>query len=275
LPEPEAGTAADAGTDLALLREAAAEAGRIAMRYFRQKPEVWLKDGTSPVSEADYAADRYLRETLLSARPDYGWLSEETVENTLHSAGLRGFIVDPIDGTRGFLDDNPQWCVSVAVVENGRPLAGVLECPATGETFAALHGGGATLNGEPLRVDARAAETFSVGGPKAMLNLLPDQWKSRIQPFGHVPSLAYRIALIAAGRLDATFVKPNAHDWDIAAAQLILEEAGGNIFGVRHSRPSLGREDPRHPALAAGTGPLLRAMVAALSEYRVTKPRMA
>lgn len=255
-----------AGQDLDLLLQATAEAGLIAMRYFRQAPEVWMKGGTSPVSEADYAADKYLRETLLAARPGYGWLSEETVDR-LPAAGERSFIVDPIDGTRGFLEGNPQWCVSAAVVERGRAVAGVLECPATGERFAAVRGAGATLNGAPIRIRTPGEPPFSLGGPKAMAQFLPGEWRGLTRPFAYVPSLAYRIAMIAAGRLDASFVKPNAHDWDIAAAMLILEEAGGALLDTDGDMPELGRDDPRHAALAAGSGPLLRAMVAALAEF--------
>ena len=118
-----------ADEDLSLLRAAAVEAGRIALGYFRQNPEVWLKGGSSPVSEADYAVDRYLKETLLAARPDYGWLSEETADHPARLASRRTFVVDPIDGTRGFLEGGSRWCVSVAVVEAGRSVAGVIEAP--------------------------------------------------------------------------------------------------------------------------------------------------
>jgi len=256
-----------ADPDLDLLREAAGEAGRIALRYFKQDPEVWMKGGTSPVSEADYAADQYLFNTLLAARQDYGWLSEETVENRRPATGRRSFIVDPIDGTRGFLAGNPQWCVSAAIVEEGRATVGVLECPASGERFEAVRGGGARLNGVPIRVRAQADEALSLGGPKAMADLLPAEWRARTRPYSYVPSLAYRIAMIASGGLDATFIKPNAHDWDIAAAMLILEEAGGLVLNELGKQPELGREDSRHASLAAGSGALLEVMVKALAEY--------
>ena len=116
--------------DLALLREAARAAGEIAMRYFKQSPEVWLKGGSSPVSAADYAVDKFLRESLMAARPDYGWLSEETADNDARLSARRTFVVDPIDGTRAFLDGRATWCVSVAVVEGGISRCGVLDCPA-------------------------------------------------------------------------------------------------------------------------------------------------
>jgi len=168
-----------AAEDLELLRDAAREAGAIAMRYFGKNPQVWMKGGTSPVSEADHAADAYLRQTLLAARPDYGWLSEETADDKTRLSARRTFVVDPIDGTRGFLEGLRSWCVSVAVVENGRTLTGVLECPAKDETYWALPGHGAFRNGKPIAV-RRAAETVEIGGLKQLIDLMPAEWQSRV-----------------------------------------------------------------------------------------------
>lgn len=247
---------AGAYEDLALLRDAASEAGAIAMRYFGNNPQVWMKGGTSPVSEADHAADAYLRETLLKARPDYGWLSEETADDHARLSARRTFVVDPIDGTRGFLDGLHSWCVSVAVVEDGRSLAGVLECPAKRETYWALPGEGAFLNGERIRVRA-PGETVDIGGPKPLVDLMPEAWHGRMRRIAYIPSLAYRLAMIANGRIDATFVKPNAHDWDIAAADLILTEAGGALLDRSGTPPRYAGEVINHGALAAGSGELL------------------
>ncbi|WP_378943303.1 3'(2'),5'-bisphosphate nucleotidase CysQ [Mesorhizobium sp. ANAO-SY3R2] len=249
----------DLCADLELLRSAAVEAGRIAMRYFRNSPEVWFKDGNSPVSEADYATDKYLRETLTEARPDYGWLSEETADNRDRLGARRTFVVDPIDGTRGFVDGRTAWCVSVAIVENGGSLAGVLECPARDETYWAVAGEGAFLNGEPIRVRG-AGERLRVAGPKPMIDRLPDEWLRRIDRESYIPSLAYRVAMIAKGTLDATFVKPNAHDWDIAAAELILREAGGSLLDSEGRVPTFAGEKIVHGALMAGSGELFDAM---------------
>ncbi len=245
--------------DLALLSEAAAEAGRIAMRYFRRNPEVWMKAGQSPVTEADFAVDRFLRETLLAARPDYGWLSEETVDTPDRLAAARVFVVDPIDGTRAYVDGRDTWCVSVAVVERGRPIAGVLDCPAMRETFSAQVGAGAFLNGRKIALRA-PGNMLDVAGTKAFTDSLPPEWHDRIHRVGHVPSLAYRIAMIAKGALDATFVRPNSHDWDLAAADLILREAGGSLLDAE-GRPPLyaSRAVAFHGLLVAGSGALLEA----------------
>lgn len=264
MPETEIADKADILADLELLRDAAAEAGRIAMGYFRQSPEVWFKGGNSPVSEADYAADHYLRETLTAARPDYGWLSEETADNLDRLGARRTFVVDPIDGTRGFVDGKTAWCVSAAVVDNGRTLAGVLDCPARSEVYWAVVGGGAFLNGAPIKV-RKPSGRLRIAGPKPMIDALPEEWQEQLDREAYIPSLAYRVAMIASGALDATFVKPNAHDWDIAAAQLILAEAGGKLLDRSGTTPAFAGRTISHGALVAGSGPLLDAMSLVLS----------
>lgn len=256
----------DLKAELDLLRKAATEAGRIAMGFFRQSPEVWFKGGNSPVSEADYAADHYLRETLTAARPDYGWLSEETADNPDRLGARRTFVVDPIDGTRGFVEGRTAWCVSVAVVEDGRSLAGVLECPARNETYWAVKGGGAFLNGQPLKV-REPGERMRIAGPKPMIDRMPVDWQERLDREAYIPSLAYRVAMIANGVLDATFVKPNAHDWDIAAAELILTEAGGKLLDRDGSRLAFAGSDIVHGALMAGSGTLLDVMAGVLASH--------
>ncbi|UVK37502.1 3'(2'),5'-bisphosphate nucleotidase CysQ [Mesorhizobium sp. AR10] len=266
MPERDPAISAGASKDLAVLRDAAREAGVIAMRYFGNNPQVWMKEGTSPVSEADHAADAYLRETLLAARPDYGWLSEETADDPVRLSARRTFVVDPIDGTRGFLEGLRSWCVSVAVVEDGRTLAGVLECPAREQTYWALPGEGAFLNGHRIAV-RRPPAMVEIGGPKPLIDLMPAAWQSRLQRVPHIPSLAYRLAMIAGGMLDASFVKPNAHDWDIAAADLILREAGGALLD-RHGRaPLYAGEIIRHGALAAGSGELLTVLAGVIAGF--------
>jgi myo-inositol-1(or 4)-monophosphatase len=248
--------------DLALIKDAAKEAGRIALSFFGKSPQVWMKDGTSPVSEADYAADRYLRERLTEARPTYGWLSEEMTHDPERRVARRTFVVDPIDGTRAFLDGRPTWCVSVAVVEEGRPLAGVLDCPAKQELFVVVLGGGATKNGRPIHVNP-PREPALIAGPNSMLASANLDRPVNRAPY--IPSLAYRVAMVAEGALDATFIKPNSHDWDLAAAELILTEAGGRLCEPTGNPPVYASVDPKHGALVAGSGPLLRSMIEALA----------
>lgn len=227
------------------------------MRYFRQTPEVWMKGGTSPVSEADFAVDRFLAEFLLSARPGYGWLSEETADTPERLAARRTFVVDPIDGTRGFLEGKNTWCVSIAVVEGGAPLAGVLDCPATQEVFAAISGEGATRNGAAIRVAEPHLPRPRIGGPKPLLRLAEQELGRSFDTITYVPSLAYRVAMVANGRIDATFVRQNSNDWDLAAADLVLREAGGRILNRSGRSPVYASVNPKHGALVAGSGALL------------------
>jgi len=264
LPAVEAARPADTGGDLPLIRDAARVGGEIAMRYFKRNPQSWLKGGNSPVSEADYAVDTYLRETLTAARPDYGWLSEETADSPARLAARRTFVVDPIDGTRAFLEGRSTWCVSIAVIEDGEPLTGVLDCAAREEVFEASAGKGAFKNATPISVGPQN-ETPLVAGPKSLLDGAADGWPANFRRGPYFPSLAYRIAMVASGELDATFVKPNAHDWDIAAADLILREAGGQLVDIQGESLRYAGADPRHGALVAGSGALLARLTAMMA----------
>jgi myo-inositol-1(or 4)-monophosphatase len=250
--------------DLALIREAAEEAGRIAMSHFRSDPQVWMKEGNSPVSQADLDVDRFLRDALGSARPGYGWLSEESARTPTAEGHGRTFVVDPIDGTRAFINGGDIWCVSIAVVENGISQVGVLDCPVRREVFTALRGAGSELNGEILTV-RETGEIPLIAGPRKMIEAMPERFRTRVNSASYMPSLAYRIAMVAAGKIDATFVKPNAHDWDLAAAGLILGEAGGMVLDESGKPPYYAGRDTRLGALVAGSGPLLMEMAEAIS----------
>jgi myo-inositol-1(or 4)-monophosphatase len=251
--------------DLELIRDAAREAGGLAMRYFRRDPKVWMKAGNSPVTEGDLAVDRLLRDRLSAARPDYGWLSEETADSAERLSAARTFVVDPIDGTRGFIAGSDEWCVSVAIVEKGRPVAGVLDCPAKGEVYAARASGGAVMNGNKITV-RQPTDEFRVGGPKALIQAMPEGWRSRFAAVPYIPSLAYRLAMVASSRIDGTFVKASSHDWDLAAADLILGEAGGAVLDRHGETPFYARRETRHGTLIAGSGPLLGAMARSIRD---------
>ena len=237
--------------DLALIREAAQEAAHIAMRYFRKDPDVWYKNGRSPVSEADIAVNRFLHAELLAARPDYGWLSEETEDDKSRLHGNAVFVVDPIDGTRAYVRGDDVWCISVAVVREGHSVAGVLACPARDEFYESAAKGVALKNGEAVRV-ARAGTGDLIAAPDVVYNRLPEDWTSGLTRSPHISSLAYRIAMVADGRLAATFIKPNSHDWDLAAADLILRNAGGAIVDVEGNPLRYNQDTISHGILIAG-----------------------
>lgn len=252
-----AGSSSRWQSDLDLLREAAEAAGARAMEFFRQEPDVWWKnEGRSPVSAADIAANDILKSMLLSARPNYGWLSEETDDDPARLSCETLFVVDPIDGTRAFIAGKELWCVSAAVVHKGRPVAGVLVAPALGEVFASSAGGQALKNGSPIHVSQpNGSQPLQFAAAEDMLSKLDRPALGEITRIAHIPSLAYRLAMIADGRIDGTLVKRNSHDWDLAAADLILSNAGGGIATLDGAALTYNRPEVRHDVLcAAGTG---------------------
>ena len=187
--------------DLELITKFAVEAGELALPYFRGDTalDIQLKEGNSPVSAADFAVNEYLEQHLKTQRPEYGWLSEETNDVDIQHRidAPRTFIVDPIDGTRGFIDGHDQWCVSVGVIENSRPIAGVLVCPARGEIFQASLGGGAYLNQQKIELESDRPERIILGGPRVFLDVMDGTYDEVFERHLHVPLLAYRIALVA------------------------------------------------------------------------------
>ncbi len=246
---------ANAVTDLDLLAHHARQAGEIALRFFRHNPTVWTKGDTSPVSEADLAVDRYLGAVLAEARPGYGWLSEETGDDGTRLSRGRVFVVDPIDGTRAFIAGSPDWTISLAVVEHGRPVAAALYCPVRDEMFRAVRGGGSDVDGTRLAVSpASVLAGARIAAPRAPAR------RSRLVEAGieevpFIASLAYRLALVAAGRIDGAAARGRACDWDLAAADLLIEEAGGTLTDLAGGPVLYNRPDVRHPALiAAGRG---------------------
>lgn len=236
--------------DLELLRSSAVAAGIIASGFFRRDVKSWTKENSSPVSEADILVDRYLAASLLHARPDYGWLSEETVDNPSRLDCERVFVVDPIDGTRGFLRGEDSWTVSLAVVENGVPVAGVVYAPVRDEMYDAVRGEGARLNGRPIQRSRRAGAAPVIPAAGAV--------HQEMQAAGlnytrgpYYPSLAYRLVQVATGKLDAVATRRGSQDWDIAAAALILDECGAHFADVCAGYPQFNKRDVRHGALAA------------------------
>ena len=217
-------------TDLPLLIEAAARAGAIARGFFGQDPQQWDKgDGAGPVTEADLAVNDMLHEMLRTARPDYGWLSEETEDDPDRLHARRLFVVDPIDGTRAFIEGGKDWGHSIAVVEDGRPVAGVIAIPMRDQIFSAETGAGAYLNASPIQTSA-VTEPRDATILAAKPNLRAAHWRDGAPPPFKTTfrsSLAYRLGLAASARYDAMLTLRPTWEWDIAAGAIIVEEAGG------------------------------------------------
>jgi myo-inositol-1(or 4)-monophosphatase len=255
-------------TDLDLIADAALEAGRLALELREKGLQIWYKDGVSPVTNGDLAVDALLKTRLLQARPDYGWLSEETADDPARLSAKRVFMVDPIDGTSAYMKDSPWFVISIAVVEVGRPLSAALYAPAPGELYTADVGAGAQRNGEPIRPSV--AETLA-GCHMAGDRKLFDQpcW---LEPWPKMSverrnAIAYRMALVGAGDFDAAVSRGWKHDWDLAAGDLIAREAGAQVTNTgglpltfnTPSAKNLGMicaAPALHPLILAKTAPI-------------------
>ncbi len=218
----------DDEADLALLLEVAAAAGPLALSYWKHAPDAWEKDaGAGPVSEADLAVNALMEERLRAARPDYGWLSEESADDSARLGRERVFIVDPIDGTRAFLNEEGGFAHAIAVAERGRVVAAVVSLPVMELVYSATAEGPALRNGTEIRV----SDTARADGCRVLTSKLstdPVQWRGPVPVFRHElrSSLAWRLCLVAEGRFDAALSVRPAWEWDIAAGSLIARRAG-------------------------------------------------
>ncbi|MEM7425377.1 MAG: 3'(2'),5'-bisphosphate nucleotidase CysQ [Pseudomonadota bacterium] len=237
----------DLERDRSLLSEAVAAAAGTALELFKRGVKSWSKSDQTPITEADLAVNRELEQRLTSARPEYGWLSEETCDDVSRLTRRRCWIVDPIDGTKGFVRGNDQWCISAALVEDGRPVLGIIANPATAETFEALLGEGARLNGEILKI----AKRRDVEGCRLVMHrsiLGSRRWG---KPWPEISlamwnSMALRLCRVASGEADGAIVISRKSDWDLAAADLIVAEAGGRVTGLTGKAMRYNERETRH-----------------------------
>jgi myo-inositol-1(or 4)-monophosphatase len=232
--------------DLDLLRDAAREAGGLALSRRRKGLKIRSKPGGSPVTDADLAVDALLTDRLRKARPGYGWLSEETGDDPARLAAERIFVVDPIDGTTAFMKNRPWFSVALAVVEHGRPVVGVVFAPALDEVYEAAEGSGARLNGAPIHPSAARSlrDCAMLGDPAGFPEAA---WPPmRVERRN---SIAYRMALVAAGAFDAAYAPTPKWDWDIAAGAAIATEAGACVTDHTGAEYRFNQADPRQPGL--------------------------
>ena len=252
--------------DLALITDAIRVAGRIAASFADGHAQTWEKPGgAGPVTEADLAVNAYLETVLRMARPDYGWLSEETEDNTERLSRERVYIVDPIDGTRSFVEGSRTWAHSIAVAENGIVTAGAIFLPLRNLLYTAAKGQGAWLNGIPMTASA----TQSLSGADILAAkpmLAPEHWPDGVPDINraHRPSLAYRLGLVGQGRFDGMLTFRPTWEWDVAAGALIVQEAQG-ICSDKTGKPlRFNNKTPQVDGMIAGGrqvhGSLLRAL---------------
>jgi myo-inositol-1(or 4)-monophosphatase len=237
--------------DAALLQRAVREAGALALSLFRTELKNWTKGASSPVSEADIRVNDLLESTLRSATPDYGWLSEESIDDESRLGKRLVWIVDPIDGTRGYLAGREDWCVSVALVEDAAPVLAAVFAPASNEFFFAARGQGATRNDVAVHASSGLDMDFSrVAGPKPLVERLnPSSGEITLHP--RIGSLALRLCRVAQGSLDAAFAGGQSRDWDLAAANLIVQEANGKMTALSGDAILYNRRDVAHGVLVA------------------------
>ncbi|MBY6092173.1 inositol monophosphatase family protein [Pseudooceanicola sp. 502str34] len=262
-PDPTARDLAD----LTLLAEAAREAGRVALQYTGPTARAWDKPGNlGPVTEADMAVNEMLERELRGARPDYGWLSEESTDSEARLHRDRVFIVDPIDGTRSFIEGSGSWAHSLAVAERGEVVAAVVYLPVKGKLYAAARGQGARINNRPMR----ASERDSLDGATLLAAKPawdPQHWRGAVpQLIRHYrPSLAYRLSLVAEGRFDAMLTLRDSWEWDIAAGDLILREAGATTSDRRGGTLRFNNPHPQVKGVVASAPGLHAALLSALT----------
>lgn len=245
--------------DLARIKQALLRAGDVLARFSAADVDVRFKGANSPVTKADMAVDEALRREL--PRPDEGWLSEESADSQARLDRRRVWIVDPLDGTREFLDGVPHWTVSIGLAEDGEIVAGGVYNPSTRELFLGTPETGTTLNGEPVRVTSTARMTGAV--------VLANRWALRKRPADFtdhgfrvqiVNALAYSLALIAAGRADAMWSRSAKAEWDTAAGTALIAGAGGRVTTYDGTPLRFNAWPPRAPGLIA-TNAMIRADV--------------
>ena len=257
-------------SDLALLEQAAHEAGEIALRYWRREPRVWDKgDGAGPVTEADLAVNAHLERLLRRARPDYGWLSEESADDPARLQAEHCFIIDPIDGTRAFIDGQVGFSHALAITRGDRVVAGVVHLPAQRTTYAASADGPALRDGKPIAPSAQGLRGARVLTSKASLD--PVHWRGAAPPVKRSfrPSLAWRLCLVADGQFDATLATRPAWEWDVAAGSLIAARAGCLASDLSGAPMRFNAARPLTDGLVVAAPALHRQLIAAMT------PRMA
>jgi myo-inositol-1(or 4)-monophosphatase len=254
--------------ELSVAIEAARAAGTIVRGWYEGNYTVRDKAHDSPVTEADIEANQCIQAKIHDVFPDDGWLSEETRDSEERLAKTRVWIVDPLDGTKEFINHIPEFCVCIGLVEDGVPVVGVEYNPVREELFAGARGAGVTLNGAPVRVskqpDLAAARILTSRSESDRGEWEEFRSELRLELTG---SVAYKLALIAAGNGDATFSLTPKNEWDICAGAALLAEAGGRITD-RYGEPlRFNQPDTRLPGLIASNDALYGAIVELLRRH--------
>ena len=241
--------------ELSLAKEAAVNAGKLILNYYKADYEIRDKGYQNPVTTADHASDSLLKDTLTKAYPEYGWLSEETVDSKERLSKKRVWVVDPLDGTKEFIEGVPHFVVSIALVESGIPIVGVLYNPVTAEMFSASKGNGATLNNELIQCQSKenTGEMVILNSRSETKKGLWDPYLNCFSELKPIGSVAYKLGLTAAGESDIFASLRPKNEWDICAGNCIINEAGGKLINLYGNQRNYNQDDTLiEPGLIAG-----------------------
>lgn len=243
--------------DLARIREALEAARAVFARYTPGDVDTRIKAGDDPVTAADTEVDALLRRLL--PQDGEGWLSEETTDDLSRLDRRRVWVVDPLDGTREFVQGIPEWCVSIGLVEDGEPVAGGILNPATGEAIVGAQGMGVTLNGRPARVSDRPtlAGALVVASRSEVKRREWEGYTDGLFEMRPTGSVAYKLGLVAAGLADATWTLTPKHEWDVAAGVALVLAAGGTVLTGQLDEIRFNREKPKLSRLIAAPPQLI------------------
>jgi myo-inositol-1(or 4)-monophosphatase len=264
------------GEEIVAAECAAREAGSIIMGLFKGKFDVQEKSKNNPVTTADLEANRKIREIILGCFPHDGWLSEEDQDSSQRLSRSRVWVVDPIDGTKEFIEGVPQFAVSIGFVVDGRPKVAVVYNPVEDSFYKAVTGQGAFLNHQPIRVTPRndidgALLLVSRSEPRRKFQVFID--RCEIKPVG---SIAFRLAKVAGGDGDGTLTFRSIHEWDVCGGVLLVEEAGGIVVDGSGERLTFNRQEIRHRGVVAANAAMARALQGlwskAMAEKQPIKP---
>jgi myo-inositol-1(or 4)-monophosphatase len=241
----------DLSEELRTAERAARKAGEAIMAFYGKDYRIEEKFKDHPVTTADLEANLKIQEVILGRYPEDGWLSEESQDNLKRLNTSRVWVIDPIDGTKEFIQNVPQFAVSIGLVIEGRPALGVVYNPVEEQLFMAVRGAGATLNEFPIRVSQRGEEEgarllVSRSEPRFKFRLLTDLYNLE-----QIGSIAYRLALVAGGKGDGTLTFHTIHEWDVCAGVIIVQEAGGVVVDADGKDLRFNQPDPLFHGLVA------------------------
>ena len=241
--------------ELKITIKAAKEAGDVILKYYKSKYEIKDKSYHNPVTTADKEADETIKKILMTNFPDYGWLSEETVDSSERLLKEKVWVVDPLDGTKEFIEGIPNFVVSIGLVKEGNPILGILYNPVTKELFYASKGEGAFLNNERISCSAKekTEEMVILNSRSETQRGLWNPYKDKFKVLEPIGSVAYKLGLIAAAKADVFASLRPKNEWDICAGNCIINESGGKLIDLNGNQRKYNLEKTLiEPGLIAG-----------------------